>query len=146
MPFGTRMPSLRTHPKMDRGLCLKVQARPSVCALYSISVRHPVPSRYLASARQLLSEAPSPVLRCHTATPFASIGLGLRLAKCLKIRYIRLTFKNMCRARHTPGTKRRRLNAGRFEHFLPINFFLLSGKPCFYIRRWLVMCWQNVSD
>ena len=86
---------------MDRGLHLVVQARPGVCASYPVSVRHPVPSRYLASARQLPSEASSPIPRCHTATSFASIGLDLRLAKCLNIRYIWLTFKNTRRARHT---------------------------------------------
>ena len=79
------MPSLRTRPKMDRGLYLVVQTRPDVCALYSIPVRHPVPSRYPASAGRLPPEVPSPTPRCHTATPFASIRLGLRLAKHLKL-------------------------------------------------------------
>ena len=77
-----------------------VQTCPGMCASYSVPVSHPVPSRYLASARQLPSEASIP--RCHTATPFGSIRLGLRLAKYLEIRYIWLIFKNMCRARHTP--------------------------------------------
>jgi len=73
---------------MNRGLYLVWQARPGMRALYSIPVRHPVPSRYLASARRLPPEAPSPVPRCTTATPFAAIWLGLRLAKCLEIHYI----------------------------------------------------------
>src|SRR6056297_503406 len=97
------MPSLRTRPEMDRGLYLVVQTRPGVCALYSVPVRHPVLSRHPASAGRLPPEAPSPVPRCHTATPFASIRLGLRLAKYLISCYIQLTFKNMCRARHTPA-------------------------------------------
>ena len=82
------MPDLRTYPVMDRGLHLVVQARPGMCALYPIPVRHPVLSRYLASARRLPSEAPSLVPRCTTTTPFASIWLGLRLAKCIEILYI----------------------------------------------------------
>jgi hypothetical protein len=45
-------------------------------ALYSIPVCHPVLSRYLASARRLSSEAPSPVPRCTTAKPFASNPAG----------------------------------------------------------------------
>ena len=82
------MPDLRTYPIMDRGLYLVVQARPGMYALYPIPVRHPVLSRCLASARRLPSEAPSPVPRCTTATPFASIRLGLRLVKCIVIVYI----------------------------------------------------------
>ncbi|WP_319573723.1 hypothetical protein [uncultured Desulfobacter sp.] len=73
---------------MDRGLHLVVQTRPGMCASHPIPVRHPVPSRYLALARRLPSEAPSPVPRCTTATPFTSIWLDLRLAKCLEIHYI----------------------------------------------------------
>ena len=88
---------------MDRGLRLVVQARPGVCALYPIPVRHPVLSRYPVVTGRLPPEAPSPVPRCHTATPFASIWLGLRLAKDIKFTYTWLTYKNMCRARHTQG-------------------------------------------
>jgi len=86
---------------MDRGLRLVVQTRPGVDALYPISVRHPVPLRYPASAGRLPSEAPSPVPRCHTAIPFASIRLGLGLALTSRYGIHRLTLKNMCRARHT---------------------------------------------
>ena len=83
---------------MDRGRYLVVQTRPGMCVSYSILVRHPVLLWCPASTGQLPSEAPSPVPRCHTTTAFASIRLGLRLAKCIEILYI---FKNMCRARHT---------------------------------------------
>nr|WP_320014918.1 hypothetical protein [uncultured Desulfobacter sp.] len=73
---------------MDRGLYLVVQARPGMCASYSISVRHPVLLWCPASAGRLPSEVPSPVTRCHTTTPFASIRLGLRLAKRIEIVYV----------------------------------------------------------
>jgi hypothetical protein len=116
------MPSLRTRLKMDRGLCLVVQARPGVRALYSIPVRHPVPSRYPAAAGRLPSEAPSLAPRCTTATPFASIRLGLRLAKYVNILYIWLTFKNMCRARHTQSIKRKgQQGHSGFEHLGGVN-------------------------
>ncbi len=85
MPFSTWMPGLRIHPIMDRGLYLVVQARPGVCASYPISVGHPVLLWCPASAGRLPSEVSSPVPRCHTTTPFASIRLGLRLAKCIEI-------------------------------------------------------------
>ncbi|WP_320043942.1 hypothetical protein [uncultured Desulfobacter sp.] len=85
--FSTWTPDLRTYPVMDRGLRLVVQARPGMRASYPIPVRHPVPSWYLASAKRLPSEVPSPVPRCTTTTPFASIRLGLRLAKCIGILY-----------------------------------------------------------
>jgi hypothetical protein len=65
---------------MDRGRYLVVQTRPDVCALYPIPVRHPVRSRYpdfqAASSRSIVATTSLP-----TATPFASIWLGLRLAK-----------------------------------------------------------------
>ena len=82
------MPGLRTYPVMDRGLCLVWQARPGMRALYPIPVCHPVLSWYLASAKRPPLEAPSPIPRCTTTTPFASIWLGLRLAKCIEILYI----------------------------------------------------------
>ena len=78
------MPSLRTRLKMGRGLYLVVQTRPGVRALYSIPVRHPVPLRYPVVTGRLPPEVPSPIPRCATATPFAPIGLGLRLAKVIK--------------------------------------------------------------
>ncbi len=56
-----------------------------MCALYPLSVRHPVLSRYPVITGRLPSEAPSPEPRCHTATPLASIWLGLRLAKELNL-------------------------------------------------------------
>ena len=87
---------------MDRGLYLVVQTRPSMRALYSVPVRHPVLSWYLASARTASFRSTvtgTPV--AHTATPFASIRLGLRLAKCIGNPY---TFDSLLRTRAVPGT------------------------------------------
>jgi len=83
MSFNTWAPSIRTELIMDRGLCLVLSASGGShsCTPDSISVRHPVLSRYPASAGLLPSEASSPIPRCNTATPFASIRLGLRLVK-----------------------------------------------------------------
>ena len=64
------------------------QARPGMRASYPIPVRHPVPLWCPASAGRLPSEVPSPVPRCHTTTPFASIRLGLRLVKCIEVQSI----------------------------------------------------------
>ncbi len=131
MPFSTWMPSVRTYPVMDRGLYLDVQAGPGMGASYSIPVRHPVLLWWPASAGQLPSEVPSPVLPCHTTTPFASIRLGLRLAKCIGILYIWLTFKNMCRARHTQYARRDRAICAAFWKVCG------SGNFTFYLSFWV---------
>ena len=88
---------------MDRGICFVVQARPYACAflLYPVPVRHPILSQYPTLIGRLPPDPSSPTHRCHTAMPLASIRMGLSLAKCLKAWYIFLTFKNVCRARHT---------------------------------------------
>lgn len=66
--------------------------------------------------------------RRHTATSIASIRLDLRLAKCPKIRYIRLTFKNMRRAQHTPRREGGRMKSGAFCH---------AFHTCAHVRRYM---------
>ena len=59
------------------------------------------------------------VLPCLSrATPFASIRLGLRLVKRFTTWYVWLTFKNMCRARHTTKAWRWTGKASGFFFFL----------------------------
>jgi len=89
------MPSLRTRPKMDRGLYLVVQTRPGVCALYSIPVRlsacphryiipyfrgtQPQPGGFLPKHRRCCSVA-IPLHRCRSLWSLSPCGSHLRFA------------------------------------------------------------------
>jgi hypothetical protein len=75
MSFSTWMPSIRAELIMDRGLYLVLQSSHS-CTPDSISVRHPVLSRYPASAELLPSEAPSPIPRCNNCYTLRRLRLA----------------------------------------------------------------------
>ncbi len=88
--FGTWMPSIRALPEMDRGFCLVLQAHPTMHACRRSRLRglgfysspHTFAAPCLDRAASFRSTvAGTPLL---AATPFASIGLGLRLVRIIK--------------------------------------------------------------
>ena len=103
MPFGTRMPSLRTHLRWIEDFALWCRLVP-VCAphtrfLFVIPYLRGTLPRKAASFRGIVTDTPVAI----PLRPFASIRLGLRLAKCLEIRCI----CSLLRTCAVPGTPRR---------------------------------------
>jgi len=81
MSFSTWMPSIRAELIMDRGLYLVLQARPTHARLTRFLFVTPYFRGTLPQRSHCLPRHRHRIPRCDNTMPFASIWLGLRLAK-----------------------------------------------------------------